>query len=341
MAKLGKPKGSRNKKTLERLMAAPPRPSLARSSFSEPGSSGQPTSRDNDNVDLAILGADPHLDSNDILGACHQDQYTGRGSFYPPLNAKDLWSAVSDPREFIDPELSAEGPSKGDPAGSWVDREWQELLGDVSGDKSAFSHFAYVGLDDMAQSTAEVSGSPTMVLDSDSGASDQVCSCFKRLTDHLQDLNITERQQSIISSDTLLQKSCGVLVFSQGVLACRHCHLDSKILLLLMTVLQTVLNWVYVESKQHKNKTREIPAIYFGTWKVPEAHGHLIQGLLTSQVLAGLQSIVDTLRLRVDEISLGASKAEGMYQYMDAESLRHALQRLVRLLGEVAVVSKP
>ncbi|KUI71286.1 Thiamine repressible genes regulatory protein thi5 [Cytospora mali] len=333
MAKLGKPKGSRNKKTL-----AASRPDLHRNPASEPGPSGQPMPLHE--VNLRGLAARPHFEPNHIPGTYHPDM--GHRLSYSSLIAKDMWSAVSDPQGFHnDPDISADEALTGDFGASWVDMELQRMLDAVPGEKSTPSPFTDVGLDAMPPSANDRSCSPTLVFQPVSKVSDQACDCFKQLTDQLHDLNITERQQTIISSETTLQKSHVVLVCIEGILTCQHCRLDSKILLLVMTVLQTVLNWICVGYKEHRSKAREIPAIYFGAWKVPDADGHHIQGLLTSRVLAGLQSIVDIIRLRMDEIALGASRTKGMYQYMDVESLRHALQRLVASLGEAAGLAKP
>jgi hypothetical protein len=164
---------------------------------------------------------------------------------------------------------------------------------------------------------------------------DVSCSCLKRLADHLCHLNTIERRQDIICLDTTLSKTHTTLSCVDGVLECNHCRLDSKVVLLIMTVLQTALNWLNVEYR-HKTYARQLPAIYFGSWRVPEADGALIKNLLTNQILAASDSVVSTLRLRMDEITLKASKQNMSSRFMDAEFLQQTLQRLTSSLRELA-----
>lgn len=162
------------------------------------------------------------------------------------------------------------------------------------------------------------------------------CGCLKRLTDHLCHLNTIERKQDIICLDTTLSKTDTTLSCAESVLECHHCRLDSKVVLLIMTVLQTALNWLSVEYRHRAYARRRLPPIHFGSWKVPEADGDLIKKLLTNRILATADSVASTLRLRMDEITLKASKQNMSSRFMDAESLQQTLQRLTSSLRELA-----
>lgn len=167
-------------------------------------------------------------------------------------------------------------------------------------------------------------------------------SCFRRLTKHLGNLNNMERRCNLICLDDTLSNADVVMGCAQRVLDCHFCRLDSKVLLLLMTVLQTVLNWVRVEytSNQQRKSPRDPPAIFVGNWKVPEADGHRIKGLLTRRILTTCEFVVKVLHLRLDEIALDASRENLVYHSMDAESLQHTLQRLSTSLKEVMHITK-
>jgi hypothetical protein len=162
-----------------------------------------------------------------------------------------------------------------------------------------------------------------------------MCVCLKKLTDHLCHLNVIERKQSIISLDTMLSETHMTLKCAETVLECHLCRLDSKVMLLIMTLLQTVLNWVLVEHQQKENRP-DLPPIHFGRWRVSTANGHLIKDLLTSRIVATSDSVISTLRLRIDEITLKARRDNMRYGFMDSESLQETLRRLtgsVRKLG--------
>jgi hypothetical protein len=69
---------------------------------------------------------------------------------------------------------------------------------------------------------------------------------------------------------------------------------------------------------------------------VPEADGDLIKHLLTGRFIAMSDSVISTLRLRMDEITLKANKQNMSSRFMDAEFLQQTLQRLTSSLRELA-----
>lgn len=161
------------------------------------------------------------------------------------------------------------------------------------------------------------------------------CTCLRRLTSLLCDLNYIERQQDgIICMGKTLDRSTKVLACTDKVLSCHSCRYNCKVLLFTVTVLQTVLNWIRVD---HIRATggRGLPAILFGNWQVPETDAHLIKRLLTSRILVTGDALVHRLRLRVDEIVVHSGKSGLNYQSMDIESLQQGLLRLNTLLREL------
>ncbi|KAH9986168.1 hypothetical protein F4779DRAFT_308826 [Xylariaceae sp. FL0662B] len=351
MAKLGKPKGSRNKKTLEQLAPTASRPDRSRSQASDPGPlDQQPPLND---IQFPYFGTHPVFKPNIPPGTSHPGYYIAQGTSSTQPTVTDSGSMASDSQNR-QPKLTntiinanqtvstAEEDSIGDYEGNWMDLDWQNCLGMDITEMQPQSKPTNSGLTNTPPSAADEPGSPTLVLESEPGGYEQTCTCFKKLTDHLCDLNVTERQQNIICPDVTLYKTNLVLGCAEGVLACHFCRLDSKVLLLVMTVLQTVLNWVRVEYSQHRTNPRNnLPATHFGNWKVPEADGHLIKSLLTSRTLGACEPVINILRLRMEEIAVGASKANLTYQYMDTEPLQHTLQRLITSLGELTEFVKP
>lgn len=228
---------------------------------------------------------------------------------------------------------------------NWIDADWARLGAGTEAERQPHSGLTHGGLDHVypeGGGDPKSCAQPGPQVDEEGNRKGHTCTfnCFPRLIEHLSNLKIIERQpKNIIDLEVTLSKADIVLGCAQRILGCYSCRLDSKVLLLLMTVLQTVLNWVRVEYTM-KESSQNPPAILFGNWKVPEADGHLIKGVLTRRILATYESVIKVLRLRMDEIALIASRENLTYQLMDAESLQHALQRLTTSLKQLIELTK-
>lgn len=349
MAKLGKPKGSHNKRTLERLAITAARPALGSSQSDDAGSLQQ--THPANNVQCQNFEPYAAFHTDELPATLHPGYYTAQGSPSTGPMTRDLWSIPTDFHDHqkhfagtatLNPNrmlLAADEHSMGDYVEDWMDKDWQNILGTSLTEIQRPvppSEPTASSLNETPPSLADTRGSPSPVLGPEYGGCDQTCTCFKKLADHLHDLHVIERQQHIICFDMTLYKTNATLSCAKSVLMCQFSRLDSKVLLLVMTVLQTMLNWVRMEySQQGGTSPQGLPAINFGNWKVPDTDAHLIKDMLTSRILTAYDSIVEILRLRMDEIALRVKSTNLTYQNMDTESLKHTLERLLASLGEL------
>ncbi|KAL2751983.1 hypothetical protein ACRALDRAFT_1072895 [Sodiomyces alcalophilus JCM 7366] len=380
MAKLGKPKGSRNKRTLERLASCA-------ATTNNDSSSGSCAQKDQNASDSTSAESRPRAQSistfpSEVLPSHQQgallgldldfrpdsDTITASGALHPAFtpatssrqsNTRDFW-AMDDARPHepsrpssstavatdVSVPFSAEHFAIDLYSGTTV-ADWESLTTSTAVERPPRTGFGNGGLERLLPEASRDSpfGSPREPQAEENGyQKGHSCTfnCFRRLTKHLGNLNTIERRCNLICLDETLFSADVVMGCAQRVLECYFCRLDSKVLLLLMTMLQTVLNWVRVEytSNQQRKSPRDPPAIFVGNWKVPEADGHRIKGLLTRRILATCESVVKVLRHRLDEIALGASRESLMYHFMDAESLQHTLQRLSTSLKQVMEITK-
>ncbi|ORY69072.1 uncharacterized protein BCR38DRAFT_482543 [Pseudomassariella vexata] len=339
---MGKPKGRRNNKTLEKLAAAAPNTAVQGGQTTRTGSPG-PIQASQSEVQLPspvghignLAGFSPHLSGPFYPGVVAENIST------QPL-ARDSWP-VNDPHKYL-PTPPAAAVTTNEIVSSneeesfesfevnWTDPEWQRLLAGNDLERELPS-----------EPPTDSNFSNTSPAPNHTGEEQNeliTCTCLGSLTGHLCHLNRMERQQNIICLDMTLAKTTKVLACADSVLACHFCRLDCKVLLLVITVLQTVLNWIRVEYS-HDSGVRDLPTILFGNWQVPKTDGHLIKNLLTSRILANSDSVVNILRLRIEEIALHSGKKRLNYQFMDAESLQQTLQRLMVSLRELSECVKP
>lgn len=358
MAKLGKPKGSRNKKTLEKQASATRKNvntsgSLvpqAQSALNLPSEVQFQSHTAWDGLELAFKA-----NENTLPGAYTPNPGFSSTNSSNQLPARDLW-ATNDP---LPPQIDRVSTATNDDESSphvgaqfamdfeenWIDADWDRLIAGTGAERQPRSGFTHGGPGHVYPEGCgdpKSSAQPKPQADGGGNHKGQTCTfnCFWRLMEHLSSLNLMERQpDNIIDLEVTLSKADTVLGCTQRILGCYSCRLDSKVLLLLMTVLQTVLNWIRVEYTMKKS-SQNSPAILFGNWKVPEADARLIKGVLTRRILATYESAVKVLCLRMDEIALGASRENLTYQLMDAESLQHTLQRLTTSLKQLMELTK-
>ena len=160
------------------------------------------------------------------------------------------------------------------------------------------------------------------------------CSCLRKLADHLCHLNMIEHKHESICLDTTLSETDSTRNCAESVLECHRCRFDLKVALLMTTVLQTALDLLSV-GLRHKTYMQQLPTVLFGTWRVPESDAIFIKKLLMYRILTTSDAVVNNLRLRIDEITLKASKQSMSSKFMDAEFLQQALRRLAESLGEL------
>lgn len=170
--------------------------------------------------------------------------------------------------------------------------------------------------------------------DEDEEGESSTCDCLRALTDQLCIMNAMERKNVRISIDHIFSEASKVLDNAVVALSCQQCRIDSKVLLLIITMLQTVFNWA-MQEQQSTWKPQNIPAVAFGKWTISEEESRMVKTLLVDRVLTRSNSITDVLRQRITHISHMANNKKVPYQVMDAVTLEFTLQRLVFSVKEV------
>ncbi|ORY60123.1 uncharacterized protein BCR38DRAFT_54247 [Pseudomassariella vexata] len=299
MATMGKPRGRRNHKTLHALAASASRGSPQSGMFRGSSTPSIPPSQKDHLVSLNPQCTGPISEDNvrEKLG----------------IKGRELW----DPSENFpihSPPLStinARDELLGSMDVDWTSSEWQYL--------SEFDLGFYMA--PSLSNDAGVSCLPRITEQAQISPSD--C-CLSKLTDHICQLDHMERQQSMHCVDATFDKAMQVSACIQNALACHFCRLNSKVLLLSMIVLETVLNWISFESV-HIPEKRHPPVVNIGKWTLPDSYGCLVITFLTARILDNIETVVKGLGTRIDEFSL---EKQIHYQSMDMEAIKQSWLRL-------------
>ncbi|CRG87957.1 hypothetical protein PISL3812_04979 [Talaromyces islandicus] len=368
MAKLGKPKGARNKKTLERLdqvaansanatSSSDSLPSLSRSveperETSVPMTSPGPitpwmhwsalastgVSTDGDlNMSLEDQNLQSLFDLDPSLNSGQMDRSFLQLIVVPP-QFQMLTPGLTDPGQ--DPGLHR---FPGSYNGSSISTSENEKMAS-EGRHPATTAQQTPGLriNTLLQSARESDAARSSMSqmghlsrsDEDEEGESGICECLSALTDRLCVMNAMERKHVRISIDRIFSEANKVLDNAVVVLGCQQCRVDSKVLLMIITMLQTVFNWA-MQEQQSTWEPQNIPAVAFGKWTISEEESKMVKTLLVDRVLTRSSSMTDVLRQRITHISHMANNKKVSYQVMDAVTLEFTLQRLVFSVREV------
>ncbi|KAI1300939.1 hypothetical protein F5Y03DRAFT_222282 [Xylaria venustula] len=364
-AKSGKPKGSRHKKTLARLAANAAPESQKTTVIVGGGGAGLSAEETDGSPSAATTFSSTDNDSDESRFSRWPNGY---GSAAEPLDMQ--FPPGSTDARFVGHRLSLQTTRKdvsGTLPGSPNARTsaYHDLMGDKEGEDAAHSWCAeslWRDGADWQELFSAITHQPAIPDNPDISPlslpahgllaecvveeTEQPCRCLKKLADHLCHLNALERRsRAPIQIDTALCETDTTLDHTAAALRCNCCRRDSKVVLLVATVLQTVLNWIRMDRAssqtswpEHPPSIRPSPKVRIGAWEVSEADGNLVKSVLTNRVLASSNAALSMLRTRIDEIAHAADNARGsVYQALDVEQLRQMLQRLdvsMRDLGQ-------
>jgi hypothetical protein len=161
------------------------------------------------------------------------------------------------------------------------------------------------------------------------------CECLRTLADQLCFLNAIERKHMRPPLDSIFSRASKILDHAASALNCQQCWIDSKVLTLIITTLQTVFNWAMQEQQSSLEKAQNIPVVVFGRWTVSEEESKMVKAILVDRVLSRSNSTTDVLRQRITHISRMANNQRVPYQVMDVVTLEFILQRLIFSVKEV------
>ncbi|KAL7933871.1 hypothetical protein V8C35DRAFT_302636 [Trichoderma chlorosporum] len=354
MAKLGKPKGSRNKRTLERLSLAVGDGAMA--TMKEP--TAVPTDgafqcdwpialQDEQEKDMPVIVKSSSFTIQPVTAhsdtACTPMLHDLSPNLSMELsNILDLDVPLFFPTHFPagrkhqttpgrtfsfsleDGNLETGSRSRTDLYDDIAARE-SPLISHMNSGSPDFSH-EYYGMSNEDHHIVRRQSQPTILFSN--------CTCLKTLTTLQCSLKGIEREQGHRSLDAILSMATMIIDCSNRALSCDLCLLDDQILLLILVLLQTVFNWALLNCDKAKSiEAHKPPSTTFGTWSLSEDESTAIKTLLVNRIMAKSWSIINIIHQRIDRIS--STEAESRYQTMDSQMLCSMSKRLLDALTEV------
>ncbi|KAK7529473.1 uncharacterized protein J3D65DRAFT_167562 [Phyllosticta citribraziliensis] len=339
-AKLGKPKGSRNKKTLERLrqmseaasggQTTPPCLPSPRhrsdSSVSKPvESTPEPDfSRGYSGIDttegdyFSLYG---HLTPMSRVGGSSSSNSDSLEDFGFDFDVQNQWNFSSLPTEnlMIDPCLP--NPVNLDalfspPLSVYGNPELECTIPDQS--TAAFE-----------DSTLPANFTTQPV------PSKQHCECLRIQAEGLVRLKDTERQYGSIRSDTILATSLDALNTSMALLRCSRCQSDHQTLILMIMSLSLVFRWLLRFSERQQDDSLLSLRITLGEHEISSQEPlDVIRKSLVSLALQKARETFNMVRNCVARLN-DLEDAAGVGGELDAMNLRLAVMQLDTIFGKL------
>ncbi|KAK7540179.1 hypothetical protein IWX49DRAFT_200632 [Phyllosticta citricarpa] len=339
-AKLGKPKGSRNKKTLERLRqmseaaasGQEPPPCLpsphhrSDSCVSKPMDStpepdlgrGYPGLDTAEGDYFSLYG---HLTPMSRVGGSSSSNSDSLEDFGFDLDIQNQWNFSSLPLEnpIIDPSL--QNPVNLDalfspPLSVYGNPELECKIPDQP--RAAFQD----------PSVSTTFASPPV-------PAKQHCECLRIQAEGLVRLKDTERQYGDIRSDTILATSLDALNTSMALLRCSRCQSDHQTLILMIMSLSLVFRWLLrFSERQHEDSLLPL-RITLGEHEISSQEPlEVIRKSLVSLALQKARETFSMMRNCVARLN-DLEDAAGLGGELDAMNLRLAVMQLDTIFGKL------
>ncbi|KAL8756520.1 MAG: hypothetical protein Q9199_002884 [Rusavskia elegans] len=362
-ARIGKPKGSKNKKTLERFhrnvdknggsdngdgfaRLLQPRTVHGRPAPAQDRAPNQTNELREDNKnqnpysisDFGLLSPsiDAFLDSLNPSPSAAADRLNGADGDEPVI----VQSMNLDMPDFAELGGANEEPSWGDAlANGWnplSSTSEQQLVPGATDAGSPPSMHSYssvldgaspISLDAVAAQLEDSHASTIVSFGQSPGSQSLPCSCLRKYTDVLCQLQTIEKRQLPVETDTLLTCTNLVISMTERQTKCAECHHDARVLMQLVMVYQTILTWV--QGLYESNSSCQDQHMTLGRHELTKEERRYIRVALVVRVL---KCNTATLRSITSRTSNAALTRRGEDSWSQGATELHNVQRIVNSL---------
>ena len=178
-------------------------------------------------------------------------------------------------------------------------------------------------LEEDAEDTTNVCGEPY-------GRKSALCQCLHKYTNVFSQLQNVEMRQYPVKADTLLTCTDLVLSTTESQLRCIECMEDSRVLVQLAMIIQTIFNWIQGQSQPPVDSYQDLKGS-FGQHRLTEEESTVVKIALISRALGRLRMLLKAVVSRVER--MGRSRQLRQHQTgvnTDTKHLRESVTELVR-----------
>ena len=156
------------------------------------------------------------------------------------------------------------------------------------------------------------------------------CRCMRKQSDALCQLQTIEKQQCPVKVDTILTCVSVVLRTTEEYLRCTECRDDSRTLVQVIMIFQTIFSWVQAQCHSPGMPCPDL-SLTLGLYEVSREESRMVKLVLISNALEKTRTTLKLLSSRVEQ--LVASRPGNQLWEFERADLRN-LQHLIRSLSQ-------
>ena len=168
------------------------------------------------------------------------------------------------------------------------------------------------------------------------------CDCLQNFTHVLCQLQTIEKRQFPVQADTLLTCIKLALGQTEDHPRCKHCSFDSRVLVQIIMIFQTIFTWAQSQFRSSSDKFAE-PTISLGCHELTQDEANFVKGALVARALNGIVSALKAIAARAEyaasRIPKSASSSTDGEEYEDLQRLVTSLIRRYLLLIEKLILT--
>ncbi|KAI4150580.1 MAG: hypothetical protein LQ341_001073 [Variospora aurantia] len=337
-ARIGKPPGSRNKKTLERLHHA--------------GQAQRERDSGTASVEHALARSPSQASQTSMtqstLPVVEHSYCSGSSRSSPPL-AHDLFD--------IDDSFN----ESSDALGLWSSDMGDLDLGDLGKDDFGLSSVGTCEddwnvepqssvfrkpitdatelhtLDRVAARLEEIPESQAVTDQRERSPTLSLCRCSRKYSQIVSQLQTIEERQRPVKLDTLLTCANIVLATVDSLAQCSQCLLDTRVSMQLVIIFQTLLTWIEIHCHSINNTFADVPMV-LGSHELTRDEYNLVTSSLINRLLKRTSALLSTMTTRAEQIA--RSRQEKDSQDQGGTDLRAFQQLNYSLLSSCRSLSK-
>ena len=203
---------------------------------------------------------------------------------------------------------------------------------------------AAAALENVAARLTAALDSRSSFLAEDAHSQPLPCSCLQKYAHVLCQLQTIEKRQFPVQADTLLTCIKLALGTTQDHPKCKHCSFDSRVLVQIIMIFQTIFTWAQSQFRGSADFLAE-PAMSLGRHELTQDEMNFVKGALVARALKGIVSALKAIAARneyaasrIQKRRSSSSSSSDGEEYEDLHRLINSLTRRYHSLIQKLVI---